>query len=44
MSGYIPYGGVKWLKNVDNLDINLISAKNPIGYNLEVDLECQTSK
>ena len=39
MSGYLPYGGFKWLKNVDNYDINSISGKSPIGYILEVDLE-----
>ena len=39
MSGYIPYGGFKWLKNVDNFDVNSISEKSPIGYILEVDLE-----
>ena len=22
MSGYLPYGGFKWLKNVDNFDVN----------------------
>ena len=25
MSGYIPYGGFKWLKNFDNFDVNSIS-------------------
>ena len=40
MSGYLPYGGFKWLKNVDNFDVNLISEKSPIGYILEVDLKC----
>ena len=39
MSGYLPYGGFKWLKNVDNYDINSISGKSTIGYILEVDLE-----
>ena len=37
MSQY--YGGFKWLKNVDKLDVNSISEKSPIGYILEVDLE-----
>ena len=39
LSGYLPYGGFKWLKNVDNFDVNSISEKSPIGYILEVDLE-----
>ena len=39
MSGYLPYGGFKWLKNVDGFDLNLISEKSPIGYILEIDLE-----
>ena len=39
MSSYLPYGGFKWLKNVDNFDVNSISEKSPIGYILEVDLE-----
>ena len=39
MSGYLPYGGFKWLKNVDNFDVNSINKNSPIGYILEVDLE-----
>ena len=39
MSGYLPYSGFKWLKNVANFDVNSISKKSPIGYILEVDLE-----
>ena len=39
MSGYLSYGGFKWLKNVDGFDVNSISEKSPIGYFLEVDLE-----
>ena len=39
MGGYLPYGGFKWLKNVDGFDVNSISEKSPIGYILEVDLE-----
>ena len=39
MSGYLSYGGFKWLKNVDGFDVNSISEKSPIGYILEVDLE-----
>ena len=39
MSGYLPYGGFKWLKNVHNFDVNPISEKSPVGYFLEVDLD-----
>ena len=39
MSGYLPYGGFKWLKNVDGFDVKSISEKSPMGYILEVDLE-----
>ena len=39
MSGYLPYGGFKWLKNVEGFDVNSISEESPIGYILEVDLE-----
>ena len=40
MSEYLPYGGFKWLKNVDGFDMMSISEKSLIGYFLEVDLEC----
>ena len=39
MSGYLPCGVFKWLKNVDGFDINSISGNSPIGYFLKVDLE-----
>ena len=39
MSGYLPYEKFKWLKNVDNFDVNSISEDSPIGYILEVDLK-----
>ena len=39
MSGYLPYGGLKWLKNVDNFDENSISKNSLTGYILKVDLE-----
>ena len=39
LSQYFPYGGFKWLKNVDDFDVNSISKKSPIGYILKVDLE-----
>ena len=39
LSEYLPYGGFKWLKNVDGFDVNSISEKNPVGYFVEVDVE-----
>ena len=39
MSKYLPYGRFKWLKNVDNFDVNSISKKNKIGFIVRVDLE-----
>ena len=44
MSGYLRYGKFKWLKNVDNFDVNSITEKSPIRYiilkvDLKVDLE-----
>ena len=39
MSQYIPHGGFKWLKNVDNFDVNSISEKSSTGCILDVDLE-----
>ena len=39
MSGYLPYGRCKWLKNVDDFDVNLISKNSSIGYILKVDLK-----
>ena len=39
MSGYLPYGGFKWLKNGDGFDKNSISEKSSIAYIFEVDLE-----
>ena len=38
-SKYIPYGGFKWLKNVDNFDVNSIKENCPIGYIPEVNLK-----
>ena len=32
ISGYLPYGRFKWLKNADNFDVNSISEKSAIGY------------
>ena len=39
MSEYLPYEEFKWLKNIDEFDVMLISEKSPIGYFLEDDLE-----
>ena len=39
MSGYLPSGRFKWLKNVDKFDIMSINDQSPIGYFFEVDLE-----
>ena len=39
LSEYLPYGGFKWLKNVDGVDVMSVSKKSPTGYILEVDLE-----
>ena len=39
MSEYLPYGGFKWLKNVDEFDAVSIREKTLIAYFLEVDLE-----
>ena len=39
MGSYLPYGGFKWLKNVDNSDVNSFSEISPIGYILNVDLK-----
>ena len=39
MSGYLLYGGFKWLKNVDNFDVNLLSENSSIGHILEADIE-----
>ena len=39
MSGYLPYGRFKKLKNFDGFHVNSISEKGSIAYILEVDLE-----
>ena len=39
MSRYLPYGRVKWLKNVDGFDVNSVDEKNPLGYILKIGLE-----
>ena len=39
MNDYLPYGGFKWLKNVDNFDVNSIRENSSTRYVLEVDLE-----
>ena len=35
----LPYGGFKWLKNVDNFDVNSVSKEDPIRYITEVHLK-----
>ena len=32
MSGYLPNGGFKWLKNVANSEVNSVSENNSTGY------------
>ena len=39
MSSYLLDGRIKWLKNVDNFDVNSISEKSSIGYIFEDDLK-----
>ena len=39
LSEYLPYGGFKWLKNVDGFNVNSICEKSSIGYFLEVGLK-----
>ena len=39
MSEYLPYAGFKWLKNINEFDINSINEKSDTGYFLEVHLE-----
>ena len=38
-SQYLLHGGFKWIKNVDNFNINSISENSPICYILKVDIE-----
>ena len=38
MSGHLPYGVFKWLKNIDNFDINSASEKSP--KNLQILMIC----
>ena len=39
ISEYLPYEGLKWLKNIDKFNVVSINEKSPIGDLLEVDLE-----
>ena len=39
MSRYLPYGELKRIKNVDNVDVSSISKNSFYGYILEVDLK-----
>ena len=32
MSGYLPYGGFRWLEYVDNSNVNSVSKESSIGY------------
>ena len=32
MSEYLPYEGIEWLKNVDELDVMSINEKSDLGY------------
>ena len=39
MSGYFPYGGFKWLKNIDGFDVTSIGKESKKGFILDVDVE-----
>ena len=39
ISGFFPYGGFKWLKNVYNFDVNSVNEDSSICYILKVDLK-----
>ena len=39
MSDYLPHGGFKWLKNVDNFDVDSITGKSTVGFILKVHLK-----
>ena len=39
MSRYLPYGGFKWLENIDGFDVKSVSEKRPMGYILKADLK-----
>ena len=39
ISQCLSYGKFRWLKNIDNFDVNMIEENIPIGYIPEVDLE-----
>ena len=39
MSEYLPYGWVKWLKNVNEFNVMSISERSSIGHFLENDPE-----
>ena len=40
ISQYLPYCEFKWLKNVDQFDVNSISENSSIGHILQTDFEC----
>ena len=39
MIQYLPYGKFRWIKNIDNFDVDSIEENIPIGYILKVNLE-----
>ena len=41
MSRYVPYDEFKWVKHVDNFDVNWISKISLYGYIFDADLEYQ---
>ena len=41
MSQYVPSGEFKWVKIIDNFEVNSISKNRLCGYILEVDLNIQ---
>ena len=38
MSEHLPYGGFKWLENVDEFDVMPLIEQSPIGYFLKLTL------
>ena len=44
MSKFLPYGGFKCLKNVDNFNVNAISEKGLMNYANWIMINCQLQK